>query len=424
MTIQDSAFVLSFGKHSSITDVSSTPTLTHLLPERHGFMGADYGRLQPAPLNPANKRFPARRGVIDVTKGMALEQIIRGLYGNSGGAIDPETTSEVGAILDVVFGTDSIDPAGASTTVLTSGSVPATATLAVTELARFPIGTVVMFQAPALTYHVRQVRARSGASGSGTLTLDRIWSGTVADATTAIRCARWVDDPSVHQHVHAYFRGEWQNGDAGDPARTFLGCMSRATLEFGVGQHAKLMTSWQATNIADAAAADPTFTEPSAGGSVVNTNNSFWIGDTAYYATDQRIDLGGSVSAFRANSGPHGVQGYKVMKGGEAPRTRMSVTLALGVNSGEVNETLLNTLQGYGLNAGSEFVPLDVAFQAGGAAGAFCYCVMPGAVVVEADDSVVVDGRRHVRLTLEASDPENAGVTGGASLYPFEFHLG
>ena len=68
MTIQDSAFLLSFGKHSSITDVSSTPgTLLHLLPEKHGFMGADYGRLQPAPLNPTNKRFPARRGVIDVT---------------------------------------------------------------------------------------------------------------------------------------------------------------------------------------------------------------------------------------------------------------------------------------------------------------------------------------------------------------------
>lgn len=425
MTIQDSAFLLSFGKHSSITDVSSTPgTLMHLLPEKHGFQGADYGRLQPAPLNPTNKRFPARRGVIDVARGLSLEQLIRGLYGNVGAAIDPETTSELGRVLDVVFGTDSIDPAGAATTATSSGSVPATATLGVTELARFPIGTVVMFQAPAATYHVRQVRARSGSSGAGTLTLDRAWSGAVADATTIIRCARWVDDPAVHQHTHGYFRGEWQGGDAADPARVYRGCMSRASFDFSVGQHGRFTTSWQVTDIADDAPADTTFVEPVAGSSVVNTNNSFWIGATAYYATDQHIELGGSVSAFRANSGPHGVQGYKVMKGGDAPRTRMTVTLPLGVNTGEVNEALLNTLQGYDLAAGAELVPLEVAFQVGGAAGAFCYAVMPAAVVVEADASVVVDGRKHVKLTLEATDPESAGVTGAASLYPFEFHLG
>ena len=92
-----------------------------------------------------------------------------------GAAIDPETTTEIGGELDVVFGTDSIDPAGAATTATSAGSVPSTATLGVTELARFPVGTVIMFEAPAATLHTRQVRARSGSSGAGTLTLDRTW---------------------------------------------------------------------------------------------------------------------------------------------------------------------------------------------------------------------------------------------------------
>ena len=424
MSIQDANFLLSFGKHASITDFSSTPSLIHLLPESHGFQGADYERLQPAPHNPTGKRFPARRGVIDIKKAIPLEQTIRGLYGNVGAAINPETTTEIGGILDVVFGTDSIDPAGAATTATSAGSVPSTATLGVTELARFPVGTVIMFEAPATTFHVRQVRARSGSSGAGTLTLDRTWSGAVADLSTIIRAARWVDDPTVHQHIHGYFRGEWQNGDAADPARVYLGGMSRATLDFAVGQFAKLNTSWMFTDIADSAPADTAFSEPVAGNALVNANNSFWIGNDAYYATDLKVELGGAMSAFAANSGPHGVQGYKVMKAGQSQRTRMTVTLALGPNAGEVNETLLNTLQGYGLAAGAEFVPLDVAFQVGGAAAGFGYNPMCAAVVVACDAGVVVDGRKHVALTLEATDPVNAGVTGGASLYPYEFHLG
>ena len=423
MSIQDSAFLLSFGKHSSITDVSSTPALTHLLPEKHGFSGADYGRLQPAPFNPTNKRFPAKRGVVDVTKAIALEQILRGLQGNNGGAIASLTTSEVGGILDVVFGTAAVDPAGAATTATSAGSDGGTATLVVAERLRCPVGSVVMFQAPSGTYHVRQVRV--GGSGAGALTVDRNWTGTVADGTTIVRAARWVDDPAVHEHVHAYFRGEWQGGDALDPARVFRGCMSRATLDFATGQFAKLMTSWQCTDIADVAPADTAFSEPAAGHALVVANNNFWLGTMGVkYADNIKVEIGGSVSPLRATSGPHGVQGYKVMKGGEAPRTRLTVTCLLGPGAGEISEAELNTLQGHDLAAGQEFVPLDVAFQVGGVAQAFGYNVIPAAVSVAADDSVVVDGRKHVALTLEATDPVNAGVTGGSSLYPYEFHLG
>jgi len=200
--------------------------------------------------------------------------------------------------------------------------------------------------------------------------------------------------------------------------------VGETTLDFAVGQFAKLNTSWMFTDIADSAPADTAFSEPVAGNALVNANNSFWIGNDAYYATDLKVELGGAMSAFAANSGPHGVQGYKVMKAGQSQRTRMTVTLALGPNAGEVNETLLNTLQGYGLAAGAEFVPLDVAFQVGGAAAGFGYNPMCAAVVVACDAGVVVDGRKHVALTLEATDPVNAGVTGGASLYPYEFHLG
>ena len=64
-------------------------------------------------------------------------------------------------------------------------------------------------------------------------------------------------------------------GDVADPARTFKGCMSRATLDFATGQFAKLLTSWQCTDIADVAPADTAFSEPAAGHALVCANNSF-----------------------------------------------------------------------------------------------------------------------------------------------------
>lgn len=414
MSDQDSRLVLSFGKHASAVDFSATPgTLVHLLPEKWGFHSPSRVNLARSPAHPQNRLFPGLAGPIDMSKAHELEVILRGLSGNTGAAIDPETTNDTARLLDVVMGTDSIDPAGAVTTA--TGGTPASRILGVTEQAGFPVGIVVMFQAPAGTFHVRQVRARAGASGAGNLTLDRVWTGAVA-TSNVIRFARWRDDPAVHEHIHGFFRAEWTND-----RRDYRGGMSRATFDFTVGQYARLMTSWMFTDVADAAELAPTFTEQTTGSGLVNVNNSFFIGDAAFYATDLKIELGGSMGARGASSGPQGVQGYRVTKGAGAPKTRYSVKLQRGVSAGEIADSTgtpsMNSLQAWDKALGDSYATFDIAAQVGTVAGACGYFPAQAASCVKCE-VVIVDGYKHLDVEFECNSPSDV------LLSPFEAHLG
>lgn len=413
MSDSQSKCIVGFGKHASATDFTTSPvSFMHLLPERHTFTSPDTVRLRRAPSHPQNKGFAPLRGPIDMSQAYELEQILRGLSGNSGGAIDPELTTDVAQILDVAFGTDSVDPSGVVTTA--TGGTGASKILVVTEQARFPIGTVIMFTSSTGTF-VRQVRARAASSGAGNLTLDRTFTGTV-QSHNVIRCARWKADPAIYEHTHGGFFVEYDN-----ERRLYLGGLCTARMDFSRGQYGKLITSWRFTDVQDIAEADPTFSEPTAGSALVRMNNKFWIGDDAYYSTDLSVDLGGSVVARSVDDSPHGVLGYLNFKGGDAARPKLSVKLLRGVNTGEVADSTgtlsRNKAQSWDKALGDAQSTLDVAFQVGGAAAAFGYGVMSAATITSAKDAVI-DGYKMLELELEATGPTDT------NLAPFEFHLG
>lgn len=415
MSDLQSALYLKAGGHSSATDFSGTPTLVDLLPEKFdGFGSPDTIKLPRNPAHPQNKRFPALRGPIDVSKPIPLEFIVRGLSGNTGAAIAAATTNDLegAGILAAIFGAAAVDPASA-VAASTAGAGGA-ATLTVDEQAGFPPGIGVLIPTSTGTF-ARQVVSRAASSGAGDLTLDRVVTGTLTTGNV-VRFARWFVDPSVHEHTHVYLRAEWQNF-----RRDFKGCMSLGQLDFSVGQFARLITSWLPTDVADTAEANPTFSEQTTGGALVNVNNAFWIGDTAFYATDIKVDLGGSLVARRANSGPQGVQGYIIEKGAGTNKAKIMCKLQRGTNSGEVADSTgtpsVNDLQGYGLGLGDALDGLDVAFQVGTVAGSVGYIRAPNASVVSCAD-VVVDGFQQLDVTFECDTPSSS------TFHPLEFLLG
>jgi hypothetical protein len=413
--------IVGFAKHASAQDFTVTPgAFAHLLPQSQGFLSPEYLKLSRPVAHPQNKLYVPVRGPLDLKQAIPLENIITGLSGNNGGAIASATTSEIGSILDVVFGTAATDPAGAATTA--TGGVGASKTLAVTEMGRFPVGTVIAFvtTAPVQTV-IRQVRARAGGAGAGNLTLDRIYTGTVTNGQTVLRAARWVDDPGVYEHIHAAFFAEYDND-----RRLYLGGMSRGELTFPRGAKAMLKTSWRFTDVQDVAETDPAFVDPTRGSAVMNSNSFLMIGDVAYTFTDVSFGLSGSIEERAADNGPHGVYGYTVQKGEEKPRAQLHVKILRGTNTLEVKDSgadpfTLNKAQAYDVNAGDPLNVYDIAFglgQVSGAAmaGGGCYGVLPAAYLASAKETPF-SGYKMIDAVFEASTPSAAGI------FPFEFHL-
>lgn len=403
--------------HASATDWTTAPAAgdhKHLLLESHNLHSPDTLKVRRVADNPQNVGHPPFRGPVDVSKAYQLEMILRGLSGNSGGAIDPDSTTDCTRFLDALFGTASIDPAGAAATA--TGGTGASKILGVDEQARFPIGTVVRFTTDAGTF-VRQVRARAGASGAGNLTLDRTFTGTVS-AATVVRAARWKDDPAVYEHTHLSLIAEY----TGHLRRLFIGGMGNWELNFARGKEGRLIVSnLRFTDIQDEANASPSYSAPTVGGAISRVGNKMWFGDDNYYATDIRVVGGGDVVGRGVDDSPQGQHlGFTCQKGGAAARTRLMAKLLLGTNTSEVADSTgtlsANKAQAWDKSVGDELATWDVAFQAGAAAGAFSYGVMRAGVITKAE-TVVVDGKLWKDVEIEATGSDT-------DLAPFEFHIG
>lgn len=403
---------LKFGKYSSATDYSSTaPTLVDMLPDggRDSFGSRSPIVLARDPSHPSNRRFPGVRGPTDLSKPVTPEFIVHGLSGNNGGAITPSAATDLSQMLDVLFGIASVDPAGAATTV--TGGTGSTPNLTVASGAGIPNGMVVGFSTDADGFIMRQVRS---GGGTGTLVLDRTYSGTPSG--TVIRLARWVFDPSVLQHAHGYFRAEWANW-----RRDFWAALGTGRFDLTNGQYVKLLTSWMFSGCDDVAEANPTFTEQTRGSALVSTNAAFYIGNAQLFATDISVEIGGDVRARPSFDGTNGVKGYASFKGPGTPRPKIACKLYRGTGTGEVADSTgtpsLNTLQGTGLDLGAAKTALDIAVAVGRAAAGLGYWVMRGAECVKADD-IEVDGYQMI-------DCEFLGNSASpSSYYPLEFHLG
>ncbi len=407
MTGQARNLNIKFGKHSSVSDFTATPgTLIQLAPEgTPGFMPAERMHLDRGATTAGARWLGAIAGPIDVSGSYGLDLIMRGMSGNAGGAVDAEAASEVGSVLDVLFGGDSTDPSGSGSTV--AGGVGATPTLILVSGTNYSAGQAVLFPTTTAT-HAREIVSKA----TDMLTLDRDYSGTPTNGTVVYRAPYWVIDPSIIQHKHGYFDVEGE-----DWRRTYLACMGTGKLMFPTDNYVMLSTTWNANDISDSAEANPTYTEATAGNTLVAVNSYMYFGDTAYTFRDLQIDLGGKVTKREANNGAQGVHGYGVFE----KKVKISGKLYLGDDTalGDIDDSSFTPLnmnigQATDLAAGANKITLDWALQVGVSPGSAMYCRAPSFQFTKFQKTVV-DGFDMVDFEGVALSP----TTGS----PFRLHL-
>ena len=402
--------VWTFGKHTGTQDFSATPgVLRQKMPLNAPVMlSPRRNTIARTAIRNDGKRVVPHEGVLPMGS-MAFEFPLTGLSGNTGAAITSATTNEIADLLDVCLGA-ATDPANAVTTA--TGGTGATPNLTVTAGTDIPNGMVVGFATDEGNFIVRQVVS---GGGTGTLVLDRTYTGTVTTSANVYRSSRWVVNPATFELAHGFWRGEADNR-----MREYMGCMGKVSLNLPVGDRATASFEFMATDIDDEAEANPSFTVPTTGSAVVTTANQFWIGSEAFMAIDLSVDFGGSVVARRAHSGPHGIQGYTVQRGGDNPLPVIRGKLYAGTNTtlGEVRDSTgtfrANYAQGYDKTAGEASTSWDVALQAGGIAGGIAYLRAPVGVFTRFEE-IEIDGLDGYDFELSCFDPSSG--------YPLDLSL-
>lgn len=404
MSDQTKKRVWTIGRHSNTQDFSSTPgTLRQLMPCGGPVHLSPARRMLNRTAIRSDGKHPVPHvGVKDLGKTIPLEFYLRGPSGNSGGAITSATATEVGDILDTGLGA-ATDPSGAATTV--TGGNGATPNVTVTSGTNVANGVVIAFAVDGSSLLI--VRQVVSGGGTGTLVLDRTFSGTPTNGGTLYRGPNWSVSSSTHELTHSYLRGEADNR-----MRQFYGCMPKLGIDYATGDRAKLMADFQWTDVDDSAELNPTYTGPTAGNAVVTSGVQLYIGNDTFMALDLKVDFGGNVVARKANSGPHGVQGYTVQRAGDNPMPTITGKLYAGTNStlGEVadsaNTFRNNYAQGWNLSAGEAATSWDVALQAGNVVGGIAYQRAPAAVFTKFDE-IEIDGVDGIDFEISCCDPSS-----------------
>jgi hypothetical protein len=425
MSVLTTRCLVRAGKHASAADFLTEPASyvqagggAHLLLESNPFASPERLKFRRGPDHPQNVGFQPFFGPIDVSKEYVCPIVLRGLSENTGGAIDPATTTDATPFLDCSFGTDSIDPAGAATTSTGGGSN--TKTVGVTEQARFPVGTVIGVTTDQ-GLEVVQVRARAGSSGAGNLTVDRNVVGAVTNLATVLRFARWKDDPNVFEHTHLGLDVEWP-GVTGTSAerRLFLGGMGKWKIKLKGGRYATLELGLKFTKISAETPTATAYVAPTAGSALVRANNKVWINDESFIALEGEIEEGGECVARDADDGPSNIYGFTKNKGGDGARTKLNIKFYRGASTGEVPESTgtftARVAQGLSANVGDPMSTFNVGIQVGGAAGALGFGIMHSAALTRCEE-IVIGGKRGFDCDFEAF----GAVT---DLAPFEWHMG
>lgn len=368
-----------FGKYSTTTDFSSTaPTLRFKEPISADLYPRDRQRIERPLFRPDNHPNAGIYG----TKGLdalGLTVQVRGFAANAGAALAAATETEVGDFLDCISGGAATDPSGTATT--TTGGTGSSGTLTVTSGTNVANGVGVLFQ----TDGDPVVREVVSGGGTGTLTLDRDFSGTVANGGVLARSAYWTFDPSISKHTHAFIRAEGE-----DWRRDYYGCLSGGTLRVNEGQPATLEMSWMPTSWADAAEANPSFTAPTAGAYVLGVNCGLWIGDDKLIVKSAEVSFGHTIVPRSTINGSDGVHGYVVTAKVPVITCRVYHGTS-GLTFGEVADSTgnvsINKIQGLTNSAGSAVSAgqvestYDVALQVGNIATGAMYIRCPAAVL-------------------------------------------
>lgn len=402
MTGQARVFNLKFGKHSSTSDLTSTPgTLVQLEPVGDpGFKPVARMNLERGSMNAAAKFFAPRVGPLELGS-HNLELEVRGMSGNNGGAIASATTTEIGLLMDVLTGTAAVDPSGSSTTA-SGGTTTGVTVVSGTNIAD---GSGILFS------NGTDMIAREVVSGGTTtsLVVDRTHGGTATG--TVYRAAKWTIDPSIANHIHGYFAAEGE-----DYERLFFGCMGTGKLVASVNDYVKLVSTWMPNNVTDSAEDNPTFTAPTAGNAIVAVASSFYIGSTAYTFRDLEVDFGGTVTPRQAHNGAQGVHGYGVFN--KVPKITGKLYLGAISGLGEITDsggTMDATIgQGTDLAAGAARASHDIGIQLGNVAGACMYLRAPAASFTKFEKTTI-DGFDGYSFELSCYGPSSGS--------PLRIHL-
>jgi hypothetical protein len=374
-----------FGKAADTTDFTTVPSLIDLIPEKVEFAWPEREKLDRDPQRDDGS-FAApivgalEEGDLDVT----LTTILRGCAGNAGGAVNPETATDAGLILDVLTGTDSVDPAGAATTA--TGGTGATPNVTLTSGTNFPNGIGLLIPMNDGTFIPREVVS---GGGTNTVVVDRTYSGTVLNGATVPRSCLWTIDPSVHMHKHAHLRLEAEGLARVD----FNGCMGKGELQIDGRKYITMRSMWKATSATPAAVANPTVAPLTVGAAIVSVNSQLFVGNQAYLFKDFSLDFGGEVMPRVTNNGAQGRTGFTVQR--KRPTARFKMYAGDSVSFGELTRAGSTVdwddVGGEALNAGDAANTYDLALQFGARATGCLYLRGP-AFVFTKRKRIEVDG--------------------------------
>lgn len=296
----------------------------------------------------------ARRTGAQVTS-LDIELFIRGLATPADNTVLAVTTSlEYAWLFNSVFGQAGVCGTGATIT----GGVGASSTLIVGETAGFPVGNAVLFSNG--TENVaREIVARSAASGAGTLTLDRDYTG--APAGVAYGSISWYLNAANSNHLHT----AWDL--LGDNWRRKLsGCLGNMVIPVPTGgqmlsaRFGLLGTAWESATVDGASFSAQTY-----GSEIKALAASIFLGDDQYNLIDGEISLGLTPNPRPTPAGVNGFLGYACKE----PTPSMKGKFQFGALTGELTDTLLRAIQGE--------TTYDAAVQFGVMPGACMYSRFP-----------------------------------------------
>jgi hypothetical protein len=320
-----------------------------------------------------HKRVHGARDIGPINIGMEF----RGMSNPTGGAVTVQNVMEQARMLDSFFGTAAAAISGAATTA--NGGSGASAQLQVVSGTNIADGDMVLFRTGSATGPVVMRQVISGG-GTGTLTFDRVYTGTPFNTGTVHRAGRWDLSTSSTHHTHGYFRAEGESY-----RRDYYGCFCDSlTISIPDSGPVAFDSVWMPTDYADVAEASPSYSAPTAGQPVVASACDFRVGGTAFFLRNAKLTLSNGAIPRASTTGPNGVQGYvagsktNVMLEGE-----MYVGDGTSPSAGELVDgsgtPSLNSLLGDTDDVGDEVTSRDISISVGGAENAAFYVRIPAA---------------------------------------------
>lgn len=324
----------------------------------------------------------------------------RGVNANTGGAVtDWEAKLEQGLLLASMFGDVADTTASAAPTVKSTGHSTTTlaenATLVLVDL------DIILFPT-SLGVRIRQVIS---GGGTGTVTLDRSYTGTPTTGGTILRLARYSMVPGRSRHKAIWVDYEDMTGTESD-RRKYQDCMPKS-FKLTVPNSGKVTAEYtfKPNDWNDVAEANPSAVDPTAGAPVVAGEARFFIGSVEKLFRNMTLMYETGFVERPTAVGANGIQGGECVARKSAV---MEFELYLGDDDGTLGDLIddaasvdLGDLQGDSSTIGTAATTRDIALSLGTMAGAALYARFPAGAIIS---RVVAGGNyKTVKCTVRAT---------------------